>query len=275
MNQKLRYLSYIKDDFDTVICGVNGVITHGKRIIPSAVESCAQLYQNGKKVFLASDAGLRVNDLFCFLRTQGVPLNIFNAMITAGEICHYYLKSHDLGHSYYSLNSSLPKVMQGLDTYRRVEKVIMSDFLLIENEINGIDIATHMNTLQQALSLNLPLVCIGNNISLITEQGIKTGAGALAEQYAMMGGKIISFGKPDHRITKYLTENIYAYNPSRCLIIGDSMATDIRLGNLSKAQTLLLCDGVHQIYTNEIAKINELSTHYGLNVDYYMERLQW
>ena len=275
MNQKLRYLSYIKDDFDTVICGVNGVITCGKELIPNSIETCTALYQSGKKVMLASNSSMRVNALFCLLRSRGVPLNIFQAMITAGEICHFYLKSNNLGHSYYNINDYPARVMQGLNEYRCVDKVIMSDFMLVENAPDGINISSKINTLEQALSLNLPLVCVGNNTSLLTTQGVKSAAGALAEQYAMMGGKIISFGKPDERIIKYLTENIYAYNPSRCLVIGDSMATDIRMGNISKTQTLLISNGIHQLHDDDIEKINELSTGYGLNVDYYMENLRW
>jgi ribonucleotide monophosphatase NagD (HAD superfamily) len=97
----------------------------------------------------------------------------------------------------------------------------------------------------------------------------------LAEQYAMQGGKIIPFGKPDPRIAAYLSESIADFHYNRCLVIGDCMATDMRMGNSVKAQTLLITSGVLQLKNPGDQQINELSQNYGLSIDYYMENLQW
>ena len=93
MTQKLKYLSRIKDEFDSVICGVNGVFVFGEQTDKTAVETLIKLYQSGKKVALASNSGMRVKDLYYALKQKDVPMNIFYAMITAGEIAHFYLKN--------------------------------------------------------------------------------------------------------------------------------------------------------------------------------------
>jgi hypothetical protein len=49
----------------------------------------------------------------------------------------------------------------------------------------------------------------------------------------------------------------------------------MRMGSHFGAQTLFLTGGVHQISGDIEQRLNDLSESYGLNVDYYMEKLQW
>jgi len=276
MSQKIKYISRLKDDFDTVICGVNGVITEGLQINVAAIDALIKMYQSGKRIMLASNLSLRVNDLFGLLKSSGVPMNIFYAMITAGEIAHFYLQNSDsLGRCYYNLTSSASKVMHGLD-YQETSLLEEAQFLLVETKPEFIDVESQQAVLDFALRQKLPLICVGNNTSvMLNRHVVGAGAGAVAEQYALRGGKVFSFGKPDVRIASYLTENISDFKKNRCLIIGDCMSTDIRLGHNFKSQTLLLTNGVHQIANASSAQIDELQANYGLHVDYYTETLQW
>lgn len=276
MSQKLKYISRIKDEFDTVICGVNGVIMRGSQIDAAALGTLIKMYQSGKRVMLSSNLSLRVGELFGLLKSAGVPMNIFCAMITAGEIAHFYLQNaSSLGRCYYNMTSLPSKMMFGLN-YQETRLLDKAHFVLAETVAEGINVEAQMPVLEQALRRGLPLVCVGNNTSVVSDNGqICAGAGALAEQYALLGGKVLSFGKPDVRIAAYLTENIADFQRSRCLVIGDGMATDMRLGYNFKAQTLLLTSGVHQLSADLGTQINELQANYGLHVDYYAETLQW
>ncbi len=275
MTQKLKYLSRIKDEFDTVICGVNGVFMHGDIVLPQAVDALIKLYQSGKKITLASNTGLRVRDLYYLLKHKDVPMNIFYAIITAGEIAHFYLKQNQTNSkTYYSLNGQKSMAAAGLE-YMPVESMVLADFVLAETESGGLSTAEILPELEQALHLRLPLVSIGNNTALVGHNGVIESVGAVAEQYALMGGKVMSFGKPDVRIASYLTENMSDFRPQCCLVIGDCMATDMRMGNAFGAQTLLVGSGVHQLGDTTERQLDDLSINYGLSIDYYTEALLW
>lgn len=274
MSQKLKYISRIKDEFDTVICGVNGVFAFGDNILQPAVDALIKLYQSGKKITLASNSGMRVRDLYYSLKQKDVPMNIFYAMITAGELAHFYLKNHRQGETYFNLSGEDSNVVRGLD-YKPADSIVMADFVLAETDSYGLSVAKVSPLLEQALHLNLPLLCVGNNTSVAGNNGVIESVGAVAEQYALMGGQVIPFGKPDQRIAAYLTENVAGFRKDRCLVIGDNMATDMRMGNSFGVHTLLLTRGVHQLGDNAEMRLNDLSESYGLNVDYYMECLQW
>lgn len=189
MNLKVKYLSRINDEFDTVICGVNGVIMHGEDVYKESIDALIKLYQSGKKVMLASNSGWRVKDLYYILKRKNVPMNIFYAMITAGEVAHFYLKNNkNLGHSYYNLTGKNLFVMPELD-YSAAASLVMADFIIAENDYKSTQNEDYSAVLEQALSLNLPFLCVGNNTTLLSSNGVVTGVGALAEKYAMMGGK--------------------------------------------------------------------------------------
>ena len=275
MSQRLKYISRIKDEFDTVICGLNGVITCGLTINHNNLDALIKIYQSGKKIMLAANCGWRVADLFYFLKNSGVPMNIFYTMITAGEIAHFYLKNKPLtGNRYYSLPAQIPHALSSLN-YTQVKDISDADFIVTATDAEGLDVDACQTILRQALPHRLPLLCIGNNTTFIAPNGLKNGAGAVAEQYAMMGGTIIPFGKPDIHVAKYLCEGISHFKKSRCLVIGDTMATDMRLGNSFQAKTLLVTTGCHLLRQPTPEQINRLSTEYGLNIDYYTEQLQW
>lgn len=275
MVKKLKHISRIKDDFDCVICGTNGVITDGKNIFPQAVEALNHLYLDGKKIVLATNFSMRVTELFDFLHTAHFPMHIFHAMITAGEIAHYSLKNRaDLGMLYYSLLNSSGKLMDGLK-YQKTESLVLADFVLAETTTENFDINEKLPILEQALNLKLPMVCVGNNTTMMLNDRVQSSVGSLAEQYALMGGKIITFGKPDVRIAKYLTEQLKDISPERCMVIGDNMATDMKMGAKFKAQTLLVCSGIHQLNIEDEKRLNDLAQNFGLNIDYATENLQW
>lgn len=275
MSQRLKYISRIKDEFDTVICGLNGIMTCGLAINHQNLDALIKIYQSGKKIMLAANCGWRVADLFKFLKNSHVPMNIFYTMITAGEIAHFYLKNHPFpGNRYYNLTPEVLHLMRGLD-YTQVNNVSDADFMIAATAATGLDIEICRPKLEQGLQSRLKLLCVGNNTTFCTPDGLKNGAGAIAEQYAMMGGSIIPFGKPDVQIAKYLCEGIAGFKKSRCLVIGDTMATDMRLGNSFKTKTLLVTSGCLQLKQPTAEQIDRLSAEYGLNIDYYTEQLQW
>ena len=262
MNRRIKYLSRVHEEFDTVICGVNGVMLSGEDVISSSVEALVKLYQCGKRLYIASNSSLRVLDLYRLLKHKGVPMGIFSAMITAGEVAHFYLKNHtSTGNAYYNLAQHASNVAQGLP-YRAVDSLVLADFIIAETDDCGFLSEQYYPQLEQALQLGLPLLCIGNDVTVISSGESRMNAGAVAEQYAMMGGKIISFGKPDVRMASYLTEDLVHFDTTRCLVIGDCMSTDIRMGNNFGAKTLFLTDGVHQLHDHVETQLAELAEHY-------------
>lgn len=278
-------ISKIIENYDAVICGFNGVLSKGNGInfdAMSALEKCAQ---NGKKVAILSNSPLRVRDLVEQLNDSGLNLSFLETVITAGEVAHYCLKNlkefNLPGNKYYNLGSprSAAAIFDGLK-YQEVAALENADFIFVAElraENNQVD--DYATELGHACTLGLPMLCIGNDISTYQKGEICIGGAALAEQYAVLGSKIITLGKPSQKILSYATE-CFGKDVKKILFIGDNFATDIKSGEALGADTLLISKGVHvhslgEGYIPDVEKARKLAVHFNVFPDYVGSGLRW
>lgn len=279
-------ISKIVENYDTILLGFNGVLTEGSGVRPEAVEALINIRKYGKKIILISNSSARVVSIARFLHENKIPLALFDSIVSAGEILHYKLKSGTdifgaLGGVYYQLGSQINDgVFAGLP-YQQVENLEHAHFMYMNAVAHPEDIMEkYLPFLEHAAALNLPFVCAGNDTSCFINGKIALAPGAFAEQYAILGGRIITLGKPDIRIFKYALDSIGAYNPARTLMIGDNVATDIKGANMLGIDAALITKGVHVNYLGEgyipdVAKARELASNYDVYPDYVISNLRW
>ncbi|MBE6452720.1 MAG: TIGR01459 family HAD-type hydrolase [Alphaproteobacteria bacterium] len=277
-------LSKTADNYDTFILGLNGVLHEGKEILPAAADALRNLIAENKKIILLTNSYMRIATIADWLRKNGVNPQNFHCIMSAGEILHYKLKSAQgayaaLGDTYYHLGDRTDKgVFSGLN-YTTVNSISSAHFLYMNDVIDTNDtIDIYRPYLEQASALGLPLVCAGNDTSCFKEGKICLSCGAIAEQYAIMGGRIITLGKPDTSLLKYCIDGID--NVGNILVIGDNVATDIKAATLLGWDSMLISKGIHVNYLGEgyipdVAKTRELSNGYDASPDYVISNLRW
>ena len=277
----------IIDPFDAVIVGFNGVLTDGNGIKQDAVNALINMKKAGNSDVLCSNSPLRVSQIADRLYENKEPLNIFDAVISAGEILHYKLKfRHEdfasLGHRYFQLGAKNKSAVFAHLDYERVPELGAADFIYMESVASLDDvIEKYLPDLQQAAAMNLPLVVAGNDTSSFNNGKICIASGAIAEQYAVLGGRILTLGKPDPLVTAYCLEAMPQNLPKeKILVIGDNIATDIKGANLAGLSSLLISKGVHvnflgEGYISDVAKTRELSLSLDAYPDYVISNLRW
>ena len=103
-------ISKVIEPYNTVIVGFNGVLSEGNGVKSEAVEALIQMKRAGRHIVLLSNTAL--------------PVAVFDAVVTAGEILHYKFKARQgefaaIGSNYYKIGDARDKgVFAGLD-YRR------------------------------------------------------------------------------------------------------------------------------------------------------------
>ena len=227
---------------------------------------------------------MRVEDMVKMLQENNLPLNTFANIVSAGEIMHYMFKLRKgnfatIGNAYFNLGNSNDNVIfSGLE-YEAVDKLGQADFLFMGSTAHPQDtIDKYLQIMEFAASMNVPLVCVGNDTSGFINGEICIAAGAVAEQYAALGGQIITIGKPESRIFEYALESIG--KKEKTLLIGDSITTDIRGANLYGIDSVLISKGVHINYLGEgyipdVAKTRELANNFDAYPDYVISNLRW
>ena len=277
-------LSKTADNYDTFVLGFNGVICEGGNILPSAKDVLQNLSSLGKKTVLFTNSCKRVATIVEWLTNNGVSPQIFSCIMSAGEILHYKLRSAigayaALGTTYYHLGDKSDKgVFSGLE-YTSVNSISAAHFLYMSEVADVNDtIDVYRPYLDQAASLGLPLVCAGNDTSSYKDGKICLANGAVAEQYAVMGGRIITLGKPDTMLLKYTIDGIE--DSGNVLLIGDNVATDIKSASLLGWDSMLISKGIHinflgEGYIPDVAKTRELSNGYDASPTYVISNLRW
>lgn len=278
-------VSKIIDNFDVVLCGLNGVLYDGNSFKTEAVNALIRLKKSGKKIVLLSNTAMRLEQLIKLMYENQVSPLLFDNIVTMGEVLHYKLQSTDpkytsLGKVYYNLSDDEEvEVFSGLD-FLITENYSQADFLYVAHSSQLNEVNNYIEILSHCAGLDIPMLCVGAENSAFINGEISSSAGALAEQYAALGGKIILLGKPDANVAKYTLENIPYSESNRVLVIGDSVPVDIKLADACGFSSLLISKGIHKNYLGEgyipdVSKARELSTNFDIFPDYIISSLRW
>lgn len=278
-------VSKIIDGYNAVLCGFNGVLYNGETVNKEALQALYKMAQSGKKVVIITNSVMRVREVAQILADGNLSdLNFLTSIVSAGEVLHYRLKKPVslglTGRKYYNLGSSdAETVFDGLE-YHKAESIDDADFAFIGAVKNAADtIDDYMPDLEHVFARNLPLICAGNDVSTYCNGQISLGSGAIAEQYAVMGGKIYALGKPEFKFLHYALEGLFDLKPN-VLFIGDSFATDIKSGHSLEADTILISKGIHvnflgEGYIPDVEKARNLATNFDVYPDYVISGLRW
>lgn len=278
-------ISKIIEGYDAVISGYNGVLSKGNGIHFDAMTALQKCAEKGKKVAVLSNSPKRVRELIEEMNASGLNLSFLETVITAGEVAHYCLKNmKELqlpGKKYYNMGAveTAAAIFDGLD-YQRVAHISEADFVFVADLRSEKDsVEDYTTEMEHACSLGLPMLCVGNDVSTYKKGEICIGSAALAEQYAVLGGQIMTIGKPEQKILSYITE-CFGENVQKILLIGDNFATDIKSGEVLGADTLLISKGVHvhslgEGYIPDVEKARNLALHFNVFPDYVGSGLRW
>ncbi|MDR1694669.1 MAG: TIGR01459 family HAD-type hydrolase [Lactobacillaceae bacterium] len=279
-------ISKIIDSYDTFLVGFRGVLCDGISVKREAAAALIKLKMTGKKLILVTNSAMRAKDIVSFLSENNLPDIIWNAVVSAGEIIHYQLKARRgvfaaLGSKFYCIGSNKGLgVFNGLD-YERVEDISDADFLYMSEASSVVEvIEDYYPVLEYGANQSLPLLCCGNDAANYMDGQISLASGTVAEQYAIMGGNIITVGKPDPEVLLYSVENFEGIDKSKTILIGDSFSTDIKGANLIGIDSMLISKGIHvnflgEGYIPDITKAKELAANFEVYPDFVISNLRW
>jgi len=273
-------ISKIINAYQTFVCGIDGVLSRGENMLEEPLKALQCVYESGKDVVLFSNSPLRVWQVVLALKEASFDLNALKAVITAGEILHYKLKNnHALGRKYYNLGGHLSEQIFASLSYVRVDTIHEADFVFIGDiDEQKLNIEDYEKDLQTAAALHLPLVCVGTDVTAHFKGDVFLSAGGVAEQYAVMGGDIMTVSKTDADMIAYLKEAIA--KTGKILFAGDSFASDMKAASLLDADGLLVAKGIHvhalgKGYIPDVQKARDLAINYNLYPEYVISELRF
>lgn len=242
-------LDALSGRYSALLCDVWGVIHNGETHFPDAAAALAKARAAGTAVVLITNSPRRSRDVVAQLRAIGVPDQAYDRVVTSGDVTRDLIAQGPrmIFHLGPDRDASL---FDGLDV-EPVEEFEAQGVVctgLFEDEVETP--ADYAELLQRLRARNLPFICA--NPDIIVERGERLiwCAGALARDYAQMGGRTLIAGKPHapiYRAALQAAAEVLGREPDRAevLAIGDGVMTDVKGGADNGLDVLYVSGGIH------------------------------
>jgi HAD superfamily hydrolase (TIGR01459 family) len=251
----IEHFAALSENYDALLCDAWGVLIDGRRHFPDAARALTNFREKGGTVVLVTNASRPGAEVRRQLLGLGAPPESFDDLISAGELTLREIIARK-GQACFHLG---PPRDHGL--FEAAQAALGDAFRLVRAEEADFIVCTGLvdernetpedydPKLAPLLARGLPLVCA--NPDIIVEVGSERVycAGAIAERYQRMGGKVLMFGKPHPPIYDAALARIAelrAAPAKRALAIGDGAATDLAGALRAGIDCLFVTGGVHR-----------------------------
>lgn len=231
----LSHLEPLAGRYDHLIVDLWGTLHNGIEPLPGAVDCLAHFKSAGAGVALLSNAPFRVSGVHTVLGQIGIPEDIYDDIFCSGEIAWHAIKDRrdpwhrELGRLAAFIGPERHRPMLDNPGVEREAEIGEADFLLCTGPRDeGHSLEDYLPELEAAALRGLPMVCTNPDREVLRGDKREICAGAMAEAYeTRFGGDVAWHGKPYRPVFDAVLKSIGSPDPSRVLMIGDGLLTDI------------------------------------------------
>jgi len=253
-------LADLVDGIDVVLSDIWGVVHNGLASFPEACAALHTFRRRGGTVIMITNAPRPADSVQRQLRKLGVADDVYDAIVSSGDLTRHYVAAHPGRKVFWLGPERDSSIYRGIDlTLGPLEQ---ADYIvctgLFDDETETAE--DYRSMMLQARERQLTLICA--NPDIVVERGDRLiyCAGAVAELYRELGGKVIFYGKPHRpiydRAMELATERSGRTIPlDRVLAIGDSVRTDLAGAHGYGIDCLFVTRGIH---AEEFAGIDQL-----------------
>ena len=245
----IRSLDNITSRYKAVLCDVWGVVHNGVRAFPNACSALAAVRSKGLAVVLITNAPRPSPDVIEQFTSLGVPDAAWDMVVTSGDATRDLIAAGPK--KIYHLGPDRDfTIYAGLDV-EMVEEFEASAVVctgLFDDEAEVPE--DYTAALRRFRARDLPFICANPDIVVERGERLIWCAGALARDYALLGGRTLISGKPHRPIYEaslkaagqVLGREIGARD---VLAIGDGMLTDVKGADDNGIDVLYVSGGIH------------------------------
>ncbi|MER0236613.1 TIGR01459 family HAD-type hydrolase [Fulvimarina sp. MAC8] len=278
-SRRIETLKDVTDGYGAIICDVWGVVHNGVSKFAAAEEALLSARHNGLKVVLLTNSPRPHDGVVAQLEGMGFDGNAYDDIVTSGDATRELIAKGE-GPIYHIGPERDLDLFKGLEAERvpmeEATRVVASGLFDDESETPD----DYRKLLKDLRDRELPMICA--NPDVVVQRGDKLiyCAGAIAREYAALGGSVAFAGKPHTPIYELAAERIGFGDDERyrILAIGDGMPTDIRGAHSFGLDVLFITRGIHGDELDSIdpsaESVTRLLDKNGLRARYYMPALR-
>ena len=258
--QSVRYWHGLEahvGDYDLIICDLWGVMHDGLRLSADAVIALENARDAGVQTVFLSNAPRPRSYVRAHLEEMGMSASLAGHVVTSGGLARDAVRAAYEGRKLYHMGPySDRNTVENLP----VEEVSHPDeadvILITDLDFRDRPIEEHRSLLKACAERDVEMLCANPDRIVHVGETLYACAGAVADIYQDMGGKVQWFGKPVANALQSAMREVgvspETQNLDRVLMIGDSLKTDIAGACNTGVHGLLIGGGIHRAETERL-----------------------
>ena len=282
--QTIGSVDELSGQYDAVLCDVWGVLHDGISVFPGAPEALLELRASGMVVVLLTNMPRPSSTVPAALARLGFPDDAWDAIVTSGDAIRSELARRAPGPVLRLGREVDGALWEGLGL-EFVEDLGSARFLAIARLRDHAESPdAYAPILRDARDRDLELLCANPDVQIMSGGQLRWCAGAVAEAYTAIGGRVVQAGKPHAAIYDHAFEVVdalagRAIPRERILAIGDGPATDLLGANRQGLDAVFIASGIHGVSLldgEEVAlpRAQQVLAGAGVSATYVMPRLR-
>ncbi len=240
-------LEILANAHDAFLVDQFGVLLDGSAAYPGAAAALAFLAATGKPVILLSNSGKRSDPNAARLERLGFRRESYRLVLSSGEAAWRHLSHRAFPPGtkvWLHARDSDTTAVDGLGLTTTDDPSQAALLVLAGSQADRLTLDDY-STLLRPVAGKVPMLCSNPDIQMLTPQGLRPGAGRIAQLFVELGGTVDLIGKPYPLIYHEARRLLPGIAPDRILCIGDSPAHDIAGGHRVGFTTCLVRTGLH------------------------------
>ncbi len=252
----------ILDDLDPkyrlILCDIWGVVHDGVTLYPGAAERLLQWRGQGRCVALITNAPRTADAVERQLAKLGLPRDAYDFVVTSGEAGIEAL--HTLARPVGFLGWPSDRVILEQRGVRIAEDNNFAELACTGLADDRPDPNDYRADLEQWAKRGVVLHCLNPDRVVIRGGVPEPCAGAIADLYEGLGGKVIWYGKPHPAVYRHVLRRAGDPAPAEVLAVGDGLRTDIIGAARMGFDAIFVSGGIHggEPFPDDFAAANGL-----------------
>lgn len=240
----MSFWDSLDQKYRLILCDLWGVVHNGIELYPGAAERLSQWRSAGRCVVLLTNAPRTAEAVEQQLSRIGLPRECWDAIATSGEAGIGALNAIDAPIGFIGTQGD----RQVLES-RGVRIAADNDFTELActglRESPGGDPQDYRAELEGLVERDVHMHCLNPDRTVVRGGVPEACAGAIADIYQMLGGRVTWYGKPFPAIYEHALDR--AGNPPKdqVLAIGDGLQTDILGAAKMGFDAIFVAGGIH------------------------------
>jgi len=239
----VNFLDTLDPRYRLILCDVWGVVHDGVTLYPGAKRRLAQWRQEGRCVILMTNAPRTAEAVEQQLERIGLPHSSYDFVATSGEAGIEALNALDRPVGFVGTAGDL-EILEGRGV-RIADGDDFTDLACTGVTENRPDPEDYVDDLERWAERDVHMHCLNPDRVVIRGGVPEACAGAIADLYQGLGGRVTWYGKPHAAIYRHALHRAGDPPKDEVLAIGDGLQTDILGAARMGFDAVFVSGGIH------------------------------